>query len=71
MDSKREEILRKIEGNMKFRGISRAELARKWKKTEIYVYRRLTGKVELNLTDILDLCSILNLSKKEAADIFF
>ena len=71
MDSKREEILRKIEGHMKFKGISRVELAEKWKKTDIYVYRRLSGKVELNLTDILDLCSILNLTKEEAANIFF
>lgn len=71
MEDKREEILRKIEGYMKFRGISKAELAKSWKKTDIYVYRRLSGSVELDLTDILDLCSILQLSKEEAADIFF
>ncbi len=71
MDSKREEILRKIEGYMKFRGMTKTEMAKVWKKTEIYVYRRLKGTVELSLSDILDLCSILNLSKEEAADIFF
>lgn len=71
MDSKREEILRKIEGYMKFRGITRTELAKVWGKTEIYVYRRLTGKVELSLSDILDLCSILNLSRDEAINVFF
>ena len=71
MNKKREEILRKIEGYMKFRGIDRKELAKRWGKSEIYVYRRLRAKVELSLTDILDLCYILNFSKEEAADIFF
>ncbi len=71
MKIKENEILRKIEGYMKFRNISKRQLAQKWKKTEIYVYRRLSGQVELSLTDILDLIKILNLSKDEAIDIFF
>ena len=56
---------------MKFKNISRQELAKKWKKTEIYVYRRLSGTVELDLTDIIDLCRILELTEAEAVDIFF
>ena len=71
MKEKREEILRKIEGYMKFRNLSKSELAKEWGKTEIYVYRRLSGIVELGLVDILELCKILKLSKKEASDIFF
>ena len=71
MEGKRTEILRKIEGYLKFRNLTKQELAKEWKKTEIYVYRRLSGSVELSLTDILDLCQILSLTKKEAADIFF
>lgn len=71
MQGKREVVLRKIEGYLKFRNLSKQELARRWKKTEIYVYRRLSGSVELSLTDILELCEILNLSQKEAVDIFF
>lgn len=71
MEGKREKILRKLEGYLKFRNLTKQELAKKWKKTEIYVYRRLSGSVELSLTDILDLCKILNLTKEEATDIFF
>lgn len=71
MEGKREDILRKIEGYLKFRNLSKQELAKKWGKTDIYVYRRLSGNVELSLTDILDLCRILNLTKEEATDIFF
>lgn len=71
MLAKREEILRKIEGYMKFKNLSKQELAKRWNKSEIYVYRRLNGNVELSLTDILELCNIMNLSKKEAIDIFF
>ncbi len=71
MQGKREEVLRKIEGYLKFRNLSKQELAKKWKKTEIYVYRRLSGNVELSLTDILELCEILNLTQEEAVDIFF
>lgn len=71
MESKRDNILRKIEGYMKFRGMTKSELSKKWKKTEAYIYRRFSGEVELDLTDILELCKILNLSKEEATDIFF
>ena len=71
MEGIRDKILRKIEGYMKFKNISRQELAKKWKKTEIYVYRRLSGTVELDLTDIIDLCRILELTEAEAVDIFF
>lgn len=71
MESKRDSILRKIEGYMKFRNITKIELAKKWKKTEAYVYRRFSGEVELDLKDILELCKILNLTKEEAIDIFF
>jgi len=71
VEAKRDEILRKIEGYMKFRNLSKQDLAREWEKTEIYVYRRFSGKVELSLIDILELCNILKLSQKEATDIFF
>ena len=56
---------------MKFRNISKQELAKKWGKTEAYVYRRFNGEVELSLPDILDLVSILEIPKEEAKDIFF
>lgn len=71
MEEKKESILRKIEGYLKFRNLSKQELAKEWKKTEIYVYRRLSGNVELSLTDILELCKILKLTNEEAIDIFF
>lgn len=71
MEDEKKEILMKIEGYMKFRGITKQQLANKWKKTDVYVYRRLSGKVELSLTDILDLCKILQLTKEEASNIFF
>lgn len=64
-------ILGRLEGYMKFRNISKQELAKKWGKTEAYVYRRFNGEVELSLPDILDLVSILEIPKEEAKDIFF
>lgn len=64
-------ILGRIEGFMKFKNISRPELAKRWKKTEAYVYRRLSGEVELSLTDILELVKILEIPKNEAKEIFF
>ena len=67
----RDTILRKIEGYMKFKGISRQELAKKWNKTEAYICRRLSGTVELDLADIIELCRILELTEMEAVDIFF
>ena len=63
--------LGRLEGFMKFKNISKAELARKWGKTEAYVYRRFSGDVELSLTDILELTEILNIPKEEAKEIFF
>lgn len=64
-------ILGRLEGFMKFKNISKPELAKKWKKTESYVYRRFTGEVELSLTDILELVEILEIPKNEAKEIFF
>lgn len=63
--------LGRLEGFLKFKGIGKTELARLWKKTDAYVYRRFSGEVELSLTDILELISILGIPKEEAKDIFF
>ena len=63
--------LGRLEGFMKFKGINKSELARKWKKTEAYVYRRFSGEVELSLTDILELTKVLDIPKEEAKEIFF
>ena len=35
--------------------------AKRWRKTEAYVYRRFNGDVELSLTDILELTKILDI----------
>ena len=64
-------ILGRLEGFMKFKNINRPELAKRWKKTEAYVYRRLSGEVELSLTDILELVNILEIPKNEVKEIFF
>lgn len=71
MDEAVKYILGRIEGFMKFKNISRPELAKRWEKTESYVYRRLSAEVELSLTDILDLVKILGIPKDEAKEIFF
>lgn len=63
--------LGRLEGFIKFKEISKAELARLWKKTYAYVYRRFSGEIELSLTDILELIDILSIPKEEAKDIFF
>ena len=63
--------LGRLEGFMKFKNISKIELAKKWGKTEAYVYRRFNGEVELSLTDILELTEILKIPKEEAKEIFF
>lgn len=63
--------LGRLEGFMKFKNMSKVELARKWNKTEAYVYRRFTGEVELSLTDIWDLIKILDIPIDEAKEIFF
>lgn len=64
-------ILGRIEGFMKFKKISRPELAKRWGKTEAYVHRRLSGEVELDLTDILEIVKILEIPTNEAKEIFF
>ena len=51
--------------------ITKQELSRKWKKSEAYIYRRFSEEVEFSLTDIIELISILKISKEEAIDIFF
>ena len=64
-------ILGRLEGFMKFKNIGRPELAKRWKKTEAYVYRRFSREVELSLTDILELVEILEIPRDEAKEIFF
>lgn len=63
--------LGRLEGFLKFKKIGKSELARIWKKTDAYVYRRFSGEVELSLTDILELINILDIPREEAKDIFF
>lgn len=63
--------LSRLEGFLKFKNITKPELAKRWRKTEAYVYRRFNGDVELSLTDILELTKILEIPKDEAKDIFF
>lgn len=63
--------LGRLEGFLKFKKIGKSELARIWKKTDAYVYRRFSGEVELSLTDILELINILDIPIEEAKDIFF
>lgn len=63
--------LGRLEGFMKFKEISKSDLAKKWRKTDAYVYRRFSGEVELSLTDILELTKVLDIPKDEAKEIFF
>ena len=63
--------LGRLEGFMKFKNISKTELAKRWGKTEAYIYRRFSGEVELSLTDILELTRILEIPTEEAKEIFF
>ena len=67
----RRKIIIKIESYMKLKNISKQELAKKWKKSEAYVYRRFSEEVDFSLTDISEIVYILELSKAEAIDIFF
>lgn len=67
----RKKIIVKLESYMKLKNISKQELAKKWKKSDAYVYRRFSEEVDFGLTDIIDIISILKLSKEEASDIFF
>lgn len=71
MDEAIKYILGRLEGFMKFKNIGKPELARRWKKTDAYVYRRFKGEVEFSLTDILELVKILEIPNTEAAEIFF
>ena len=71
MDEATRYVLGRIEGFMKFKNINKSELAKKWEKSEAYVYRRFSGEVELSLTDILELIKILEIPKDEAIEIFF
>lgn len=71
MPKETKEILNKLEGYLKFKEISKKKLAELWEKNDAYIYRRFCGDVELTLTDIRDLCRILDLTKEEAIDIFF
>lgn len=71
MEKNNKEVIRKLEGYLKFKGISKKKLAELWGKTEAYIYRRCSCEVELTLTDIKDLCRILKLTHEEILDIFF
>lgn len=67
----RKKIIIKLENYMNLRNLSKQELAREWKKSDAYVYRRFSEEVDFSLTDIIDLSNILKLTKEEAIDIFF
>ena len=56
---------------MKLKKMTKQVLANKWGKNEYYVYRRFSEEVEFSLTDIIELISILKLTRDEAIDIFF
>lgn len=71
MDKSNKELVNKLEGYLKFKGISKKELAELWNKNSAYIYRRFSCEVEFSFTDIRDLCKILNLTKEEGIDIFF
>lgn len=71
MPNTREEIIRRLEGYMKFKNISKQDLAKKWGKKYNYIYRRFSGEVEFDLKDILKIFNVLNLSKEEVIFIFF
>lgn len=67
----RKKVIVKLESYMKLKGITKQELAKKWDKSEAYIYRRFSEEVDFGLTDIIDIIHILNLTKEEASDIFF
>ena len=67
----RKKIIVKLESYMKVKDITKQELSKKWNKSEAYIYRRFSGEVEFSLTDIIELISILKISREEAIDIFF
>ena len=67
----RKKIIIKLESYMRLKNISKQELARRWNKSDAYIYRRFSEEVDFSLTDIIDIIHILNLTKEEAIDIFF
>lgn len=67
----RKKIIVKLESYMKLKNISKRQLAKKWNKSEAYIYRRFSEEVEFSLTDITDIIFILKLSREEGIDIFF
>ena len=67
----RKKIIIKLENYMNLRNLSKQELAREWKKSDAYVYRRFSEEVDFSLTDIIDLSNILKLTKEDTIDIFF
>lgn len=67
----RKKIIVKLENYMNLRNLSKQGLAKKWKKSDAYVYRRFSQEVDFSLTDIIELINILKLSREEAIDIFF
>lgn len=67
----RKKVIIKLEGYMKLKNVSKQELAKKWGKSEAYIYRRFSLEVEFSLTDIIELIAILDISREEAIDIFF
>ena len=71
MEESKAYVLSRLEGFLKFKKITKSDLAERWGKTEAYVYRRFSGEVELSLIDILELTNILQIPKEEAKEIFF
>lgn len=67
----RKKVIVKLESYMKLKNITKQELSKRWGKNEAYTYRRFSEEVEFSLTDIIELISIINISKEEAIDIFF
>ena len=64
-------IILKLENYMNLKNLKKQDLAKRWKKSNAYVYRRFSEEVDFSLTDITELLNILNLTKEEAMDIFF
>lgn len=67
----RKKVIVKLESYMKLKNIAKQELSKLWKKSESYIYRRFSEEVDFSLTDIIELISILKISREEAIDIFF
>lgn len=67
----RKKVIVKLKSYMDLKNITKQELARRWKKNDAYIYRRFSEEVEFSLTDIIELISILKITKEEAIDIFF